>query len=87
MRRSFIRTLAPLAAITLIAGACSDDDDEGGDGSAPADLSVAPDASAGGDSVATGDTAADTTTADSAGGRRLTPPRPWCSPATRCSTR
>jgi len=68
MRRSFIRTLAPLAAIAMIAGACSDDDDEGGDGSAPADLDVAPDASASGDSVATGDTAADTTTAASAAG-------------------
>ena len=30
MRRSIIRSLAPLAAITLVAGACSDDDDDSG---------------------------------------------------------
>ncbi len=41
MGRTLIRSLAPLAAITLIATACSDDDD-GGDSSEPA-LSVAPD--------------------------------------------
>ena len=45
MRRSFIRSLAPLAAIALIAGACSDDDDDGGGGSAEPTLpgSAAPD--------------------------------------------
>ena len=31
MRRSFIRTLVPIAAIALIAAGCSDDDDGGGD--------------------------------------------------------
>jgi general L-amino acid transport system substrate-binding protein len=64
MRRSFIRSLAPLAAIALIAGGCSDDDDGGG-GSAEPTLpgSVAP---GGGtdDSVATGGSA-DTTEASS----------------------
>jgi len=65
MRRTFIRTLAPLAAIALIAGGCSDDDDA--TDSSAADLSVAPEAGGGADSVATGDSAADTTPADTAG--------------------
>ncbi|MET0325691.1 MAG: amino acid ABC transporter substrate-binding protein [Ilumatobacteraceae bacterium] len=64
MRRTFIRTLVPLAAIALIAGACSDDDDA--TDSSDADITLAPEAEAGVDSVATGDTAADTTPADTA---------------------
>ena len=56
MRRTFIRSLAPLAAIALIASGCSDDDDA--TDSSAADLTVAPEASGGADSVATGDTAA-----------------------------
>ena len=60
MRRSFIRSLAPLAAIALIAGACSDDDDDGGAASSEPTLPAsAPDAGPG-DSVATGGSAATT---------------------------
>ena len=64
MRRSIIRSLAPVAALALVVGACSDDDDDdGASEDTEAALSVAPDASAAPDSVATADTAADTTTA------------------------
>jgi general L-amino acid transport system substrate-binding protein len=71
MRRSFIRSLAPLAAITLIAVGCSDDDDGGG-GSAEPTLpgSVAPGGGVA-DSVATGDSAA--TTEAPAGSAATTP--------------
>ena len=66
MRRTFIRSLAPLAAIALIAGACSDDDDAT-DVVGGRPRPSPPDAGGGADSVATGDTAADTTPADTAG--------------------
>ena len=59
MRRSIIRSLAPLAAVALIAVGCSDDDDGGGASSEPTLPGSAPtDASA--DSVATGDATAPT---------------------------
>jgi general L-amino acid transport system substrate-binding protein len=65
MKRTIIRTLAPLAAVTLLASACSDDDDGGTaepeptlseDGATPVDTG-AEDTSA--DSVATEETAGD----------------------------
>ncbi len=69
MKRTIIRTLAPVAAVALIITACSDDDDGAADteptlsdeGAAPVDTGEDTVA----DSVASGDTAADTTTADS----------------------
>ena len=61
MRRSFIRTLVPLAVMTLVVGACSgDDDDDATDGTDAAPATA--DESAPAESV-TGGTAADTTTA------------------------
>src|SRR6188472_4308779 len=72
MRRSFIRSLAPLAAIALIAGACSDDDDDGG-GAASSEPTLpgsAPEAGPG-DTVATGGSAA--TTEAPAGADATTP--------------
>ena len=61
MRRSIIRTLVPLAVMTLVVGACSgDDDDDASDGTDAAPATA--DESAPADSV-TGGTAADTTTA------------------------
>jgi general L-amino acid transport system substrate-binding protein len=60
MRRALIRTLVPIAAIAIGAGACSSDDDDSG--SAPVDSAATEtaDSAAGGtpDSVATGDSAA-----------------------------
>ncbi len=60
MRRSFIRSLAPLAAIALIAGACSDDDDGGGGAAEPTLPGSAAPGGGTDDSVATGDSAATT---------------------------
>ena len=65
MRRSFIRSLAPLAAVALIVGGCSDDDDGGGGAADEPTLpgSVSPDETSGNgsaDSIATGDTGATT---------------------------
>lgn len=60
MRRSIIRFLAPVAAIGLIAGACSDDDDSGGASSEPTLPGSAP-----ADSVATGESTAPTESAGS----------------------
>ena len=70
MRRTLIRTLAPVAALAMFVTACSDDDDDGAADSAP---TVAPDAvgttptgETSADSVATGATEA--TTADTTAG-------------------
>jgi general L-amino acid transport system substrate-binding protein len=78
MRRLLLRSLIPLTAIVITAGACSGDDD---DSSAPADSTAAPSATTAGgsaDSVAGGGAAATTTAAGSApkaaaqaGGSRL----------------
>ncbi|MET0147153.1 MAG: transporter substrate-binding domain-containing protein [Ilumatobacteraceae bacterium] len=66
MRRTIIRSLAPLAVIALVAAGCSDDDDDATSGSAAGgDTTAAPDASTA-DSVATGATAAESSTPDSA---------------------
>ena len=59
MRRTFIRTLAPLAAITMVVGACSGDDDDGGSAEPTLPGSVAP-GEGSDDSVATADSAATT---------------------------
>jgi general L-amino acid transport system substrate-binding protein len=59
MRRSFTRCLVPLAAVALIAAGCSDDDDDGAEGTEPTSGATA-------DSVATGGTAG-TTTGDTSG--------------------
>lgn len=73
MRRSFIRSLTPLAAIVLVAGACSDSDG-GGETEPTLPSSAAPGVSdAGGtdDSIATGGSAAETT--EAGGGTGSTP--------------
>jgi general L-amino acid transport system substrate-binding protein len=64
MRRAFIRTLAPLAVMALVIGACSDDDDDGGDAEPTLADATSP-AGTAGETIA-GGTAADTTTAGSA---------------------
>jgi general L-amino acid transport system substrate-binding protein len=71
MRRTFIRSLAPLAAIVLIAGACSDDDDGGG-GSAEATLPGSG-GSAVPDSVATGGSTGATDAPSGTDGATATP--------------
>jgi len=60
MRRAFIRTLVPVAAIAMGAGACSGDDDATpvDSAAAPADSASAPDSIATDNSAATGDSAA-----------------------------
>jgi general L-amino acid transport system substrate-binding protein len=60
MRRSFIRSLAPLAAIALIAGGCSDDDDGGGGSAEPTLPGSVPAGDGTADSVATGGSAGTT---------------------------
>ena len=65
LKRSIIRTLVPLAAITLVATACSDEDDEGGQPAATGGEATTAESSAGSaDSVASGGTGS--TTAGSA---------------------
>jgi len=73
MRRTLFRTLAPVAAVALLAAGCSDDDDDGE--AADSGPTVAPDdegttAGAGTDSVATGATGGttDATTGDTSAG-------------------
>jgi len=73
MRRSIIRSLAPLAAVALIAAGCSDDDDGGGASSEPTLPGSAP-ADASADSIATDDSAGDTTAdTEAASGGGTTP--------------
>ncbi len=63
MRHSFLRFLVPVAALALVAAACSGDDDDAGAPAGSAVDSAAPSDSAAGstpDSVATGDSAAPT---------------------------
>jgi len=69
MRRSFIRTLVPLAAITVGVTACSSDDDGGGGAAEPTlgDPSAVPGATEGTSAVTSGGSGAETTTGASAG--------------------
>lgn len=68
MRRSFIRSLAPLAAIALIAGACSDEDDGGGASSESTLPGSAAPGESTADSVATGGSAGTTAAPTGSGG-------------------
>jgi general L-amino acid transport system substrate-binding protein len=63
MRRSLIRYLIPLGAITLVGAACSDDDDDAGPVGSPAATE-----GTSADSVATGGTPADTGAGTTTGG-------------------
>jgi general L-amino acid transport system substrate-binding protein len=70
MRRALIRTLVPIAAIAMVAGACSGGDDDDAtpvdSAAAPADSAGAPDSVATADSAATDDSTAGSSTPDSA---------------------